>query len=408
MTDGVHVRPAAEGDLEDLAEIHACAYPAPGGSEGHARSLTHNAFGGLECVRVAEKGGRIVGHAALFLFELWFGGRRVPAGGIGSVAVAPEARREGVARAMVGALGAEMAERGAALALLYPFEQRFYAQLGYAAVSPAVTLRVAIGAVAALPPLEAARGSLSTVRLQGPRLHEARALYEEVAEKTSGRIVRSEARWMKLFAREESYWMGVVSQEGRLDGYVSFSYEGRAVSREQTLVIRELTARDARAARALLLACANQRDQVADLEVSIPCGDPLAMAFEDAAGSRRVNGHDHPLGYLSAGPMVRIVDLAGALAARGYACDGELTIACTNGPSPETVRLSVRGGAAQARRTDASPDLELARPALASIIAAGLRPREAAELGLLRASPGALQTAEQMFSGPRFQCLDPF
>jgi predicted acetyltransferase len=189
---------------------------------------------------------------------------------------------------------------------------------------------------------------------------------------------------------------------------VSFSYDGRAGSREQTLVVRELTARDARAARTLLLACGNQRDQVADLELSIPYGDPLTMAFEDAAGSRRVNDHDHLLGHLSAGPMVRIVDFAGALAARGYASDGELTIACADGPSAETVRLSVRGGAAQVRRADALPDLELARPALASIVAAGLRPREAAELGLLRASSGALQAAEQMFSGPRFQCLDPF
>ena len=52
--------------------------------------------------------------------------------------------------------------------------------------------------------------------------------------------------------------------------------------------------------------------------------------------------------------------------------------------------------------------VELSEKTLASIVAAGMRPVDAADLGLLRASPGALRVAEELFSGPRFQCLDPF
>src|SRR5258706_11710949 len=100
---GVRVRPAVESELEELAEIHACAYPEAGGHAHHARHLTHNAFGGIENVRVAERDGRIEGLAALYLLEVWLGGRRVPIGGIGTLAVAPEARRAGVARALLDA-----------------------------------------------------------------------------------------------------------------------------------------------------------------------------------------------------------------------------------------------------------------------------------------------------------------
>ena len=402
------VRPARDADLEDLAEIHASAYPEPGGIDHHARCLTHNAFGGLERLRVAEKNGRPVGHAALYMLEIWLGGRRVPVGGIGSLAVAPEARRQGVARAMLDALEAEIASEGGALALLYPFAQSFYARRGYAALSPLLTLEVAIDAVAALPAVGA--GEFSTIRLAGNWVREARALYEAVGESSAGRVVRSESRWMKLFAREHWHWMGVVSQEGRLAGYVSFSYEGRPLGRDQTLVVHELTARDAPAARALLRACGNQRDQVARLEITIPYGDPLALAFEDGAGSRRAKNDTHPIGTVFIGPMVRIVDLRRSLVARGYGADGELAFACTDG---ESVRISVSGGVAHAFELQGAGDpestvRELSSATLASIVTAGVRFSEAAQLGLLRAGAPALRLADQMFAGPRFQCLDPF
>jgi predicted acetyltransferase len=401
--DGVVVRPALEADLEDLAEIHACAYPEPGGNDLHARRLTHNAFGGLECVRAAQRDCTVVGLAALYPLEVWLGGRRVPAFGIGSLAVAPEARRQGVARTMLGALHAEIASKAGALALLYPFQQRFYARHGYGPTSPLVTLRIAVDAIARLPSIGAA---YTTVRLEGARVHEARALYETVGPRTSGRVVRAESRWLKLFAREHRHWLGVVSEQGRLEGYMSFSYEGR--SSDQAFVVHELTAADSASRGALLRACASQRDQIADVVFTIPYGDPLALAFEDATGTRVDSDVSDPIGTLSAGPMVRIVDPGRALGARGYASDGELTFACTDETTLQPVRLSVRENTARAAHVNASPDVELSSATLASIVAAGMSPVEAAELGLLHAKPAALRLAEQMFAGPRFQCLDPF
>jgi predicted acetyltransferase len=214
---------------------------------------------------------------------------------------------------------------------------------------------------------------------------------------------------MKLFAREDRHWMGAVSKEGRLEGYVSFSYEGGPMGRDQTLVVEELTSGGGAATGALFRALGRQRDQVADIEITIPWHDPLVFAFEDAAGARRgPNGLSHTLGTVSAGPMVRIIDVRRALSCRGYAADGDLTFVCTDEDRREAVRLSVRGGTAHALDGGSGPEVEIARGALGSIVAGGLRPTEAAELGLLRASASALIAAEQMFSGPRFQCLDPF
>jgi predicted acetyltransferase len=342
-----------------------------------------------------------VGHAALYPLEVWLGGRRVSVAGIGSLAVAPEARRQGVARAMLRAIHGEMASEGAALALLYPFRQSFYAKDGYAASSPLVTLKIAVDALDPFP-----SPSFMPVSVDGSFLQEARAIYESVGERASGRVVRSESRWMKLFAREHRHWLGVVSPSGRLEGYVSFSYEGRAMARNQQLVVHELVATDATSSRALLGICANQRDQIAEVVLTIPYGDPLALALNDASGSRPESTDQ--IGTLSTGPMVRVVDLARALTSRGYAADGELTFTCTDESSSRQLRLSVHENTARVAPSDGQPDVELSSSTLTSMLAAGLRPLEAAELGLLRAAPAALRLAERMFAGPRFQCLDPF
>jgi predicted acetyltransferase len=407
--DGLCVRPARQSDLEQLAEIHACAYPEPGGHEHHARCLTHNSFGGLDRVRVAEKNGEIAACAALYSLELWLGGRRVPTGGIGSLAVAPEVRRQGVSRALLEELHKEIESEQGAFALLYPFEQRFYARRGYAAVSPLLTLKIASEAIDTAPSFGAGAEAFSMVRLEGPRVEEARALYDAMAERTSGRVVRSQSRWMKLFGREDRHWMGAASREGKLGGYVSFSYEGGPMSRDQTLVVEELTSGGGAATQALFRALGRQRDQIADIQITVPWQDPLVLVFEDAAGARRgPDGVSHPLGTVSAGPMVRMIDVRRALSLRGYAADGDLTFVYTDGGLRESVRLTVHGGTARTLEGGVSPEIELSRGTLGSIVACGMRPTEAAELGLLRASAQALEAAEQMFSGPRFQCFDPF
>ena len=168
-----------------------------------------DSLGGLEARRVVEKDGYLVGFGALYALEVWIGGRKVPVGGIASIAVAPEARRQGVARALLSAMDAEMESSGAALSLLYPFEEGFYARLGYAVTSPLLALRVSSRKLLSMQAL--GNPSLTAVAADGTQ---AMALYEDVARRTSGRIVRSEIRWLDRFSRENRYWMGVAREQG--------------------------------------------------------------------------------------------------------------------------------------------------------------------------------------------------
>src|SRR5262245_50331513 len=128
-------RKAKEEDLDRLVDIHLAAYPDPRSVAARQRNFTHNPFGGLEHLIVAEAAGSIVGHAFLFPFRAWFGGRLVKMGGVASVGVAPEARGRGVATALMTQLHVLSDRRGDALTMLYAFRHGFYARLGYTTTS---------------------------------------------------------------------------------------------------------------------------------------------------------------------------------------------------------------------------------------------------------------------------------
>jgi predicted acetyltransferase len=384
------VRPARDEDLERIVEIHGCSYPGSGTFEQQKHDVLRDPLGGLDARRVVEENGRIVGAGGIYALEMWIGGRKVPVGGIASLAVAPEARRRGVARALIDSMHSEMQASGAALSLLYPFEEGFYERLGYGVTCPVLTLRVASRQLLAI---ERESTGLTAIALEGSR---AQSLYEEVAQRTTGRLVRSETRWLQRFSKETHYWLAVESNDHELRAFCSFAYEPRAGAKLPTLVVHEITAGDDAAKRALLVAIGRQCDQIDTVELTVSFDDPLSIGLHGSQGK------------LERGPMIRPIGLRRALMSRGYAGDGEVMLKCTDDPEARTLRLVVRSGTAEVSEASDDPDLELSTGTLGSLVVSGLRPSEAAELGLLRARGEALRTADQIFAGPRFLCLDPF
>jgi predicted acetyltransferase len=404
------IRAGSEADLDRLVEIHSAAYPSDASFERRKRSFIQAGLGEFGAVRVVEREGRIVAHAKLHDLTVWIGGEAVRTGAIGSVAVAPEARGLGVGRWMMSELHAELEARGAALALLYPFREGFYAQLGYATTAPLVSMTVQARAIARAFPRAAYDPLYDVVPIEGPWLLGARELYIEVARRGSGRLARSEARWLRVLASDARHALGVVSRSDRsLQGYVVFTHECPVPHGRQKLIVQELTAAVPSARAALLATLGGQRDQVDDVEIFVPWGDPLVLAFHDAAGDRRGDAELMlPIGKLGAGPMVRIIDARRALEQRGYANDGELTLRCAGQPAPWRVTVRSRRAHVTTLEPDAPCDIELSLPVLASMVASGVRPEQAAQLAWLTGRDSAVRIAEALFAGPRFEVLDTF
>ncbi|WP_394825282.1 enhanced intracellular survival protein Eis [Pendulispora albinea] len=406
----LHVRKATEDDLPRLLDIHLGAYPDPRGLASRRRSLETNAFGGLDDLYVIGRGERLLGHAFLYAMQGWFGGRRVRLGGIASVAVAAEARGQGIARALIEHLHAVSHARGDAIALLYAFRYGFYRRLGYGPVTPLHQLEIAPSAI----PAEWTRAARGAMRSLVPDDHDTLVrIYEAAAARSTGWLARRPLLWEKRLLDENRLWF--IAEDER--GYIAWTAEQREENGPTRLIVHDLVAQDDDAWRVLWGHLGAQKDQVAWIEVGVAQDDPALFALSDADMHRPgLPRMEHPLGIVHAGPMVRVNDVAAALAARGYPAAGagaESALIVGVGASADRatpLRIAIENGTAHVTATDAPVDLLFSDAAvLASVAYGGVRPSQAARTGLVTARDRlTLGRADQLFAIPAFDALDPF
>jgi predicted acetyltransferase len=391
-------RRATEADLDRLIEIHTSAFPDPRVYDARARNFTHNPLGALDDLRIAEDDG-IVAHAFLFRLEASFGGVKVQAGGIASVGVAPEARGRGVAGAFLAHLHQESRARGDAIDILYPFRQAFYARHGYGTTSPMRHLVFAPSAI----PIAWSKGRVRRMEVRDEAA--VAAVYDRAASRGSGMLSRSTAFWAARILDERRVWLVVEGARGGVTGYLSWSVEQTESHAKTTMTVHELLADDDAARRALFGAIGAQRDQVVEARVAVDAGDPVERALVDA--DRGISGTaeiEHAVGTLASGPMVRIVDLERAILARGYAVDGEMSLAIDG---RDAVGVHVERGRARLSPRGSGPTLGTDSASLAAILYGALAPSDAARLGLATTS-GDVRGVDDVFRLPPYFALDPF
>lgn len=136
------------------------------GDEEQRVGLQRQAFGGtrrydpaaplLAADRVvcAYVGDRMVGSATTLEHTLWWRGRPVPCGGVGGVVVLPEVRGEGVARRLIAESFARMSRRGEVISTLYPTTATLYRSRGYEAVGWYTRRRIPLDEVPVGPAAE--------------------------------------------------------------------------------------------------------------------------------------------------------------------------------------------------------------------------------------------------------------
>ena len=419
-------RKASVRDLDRLVEIHLSAFPDARNVEARERNFTHNPFGGLEHLVVAEEGGAIVAHAFLFPFQAWFGGAPVKVGGIASVGVAPEARGRGVATALMNHLHVLSDRRGDALTMLYAFRYGYYARLGYATTSSRKRLAVDTRAV------PASWTDLARTRVRGVRPGDdstIRRLHTRAAERSSGWIARPRRFWEMLLARERrsilvcerphaemktKKWR--AKEQPAASGYVAFSVAQAEVHGETLVEVDELVAEDDESRRALFGALAAMRDQAAEILVEVAEDDPIERALLDVDGRRfGTEAVEHGLGEIVGGPMVRIEDVPRALAARGYAADGafDVVVRSPDGDEGELIALGVRvrDGRAEIGPPRGRSDLgalQTTRAGLAAIVYGALPPTAAVALGLAEADVRLASKIDAILRMPPLTPIDAF
>jgi len=399
-------RPACDGDLDRILEIHANAFPDPRGAEERRRNFTHNPWARLDDLVVAEDAGAIVAHAFLFSLRAWFGGAPVRVGGIASVGVAPEARGRRVAGALLDHVHAASAARGDALTMLYAFRQAFYRRSGYVPVTP---MHRVIATPRSIPDAwrrEAAQRPLRPARSED--FAGLRAAYLRAAARGTGWLDRTDRFWEARVIEERRTFLVADGPSG-VAGYIAWHLAQTEAHAPITLHVDEVIADDAEVRRRLLGAIGLQRDQVAEVTIDVDAADPLDRALVDADGHRHGDALvEHPTGLVVGGPLVRIDDVRRAIEARGYARDGDVVI---DAGDAGAWSATFREGRARVEpaKTGAAPDLATDLPGLAAILYGALSPSDAIAIGWARGpSNDRVDALDGIFALPPFFALDPF
>lgn len=391
---GVEQRPLVEADLDQMWELEREAFNA---DPAHVEwwKKWERAIG-LDRCEGLFRDGRLVATASTLAYAQWFGGRSVPMGGVRAVMTRTETRGRGHATRVLRASLEAMRRRGEVLSVLYPAVTRPYRNLGWEVAGTVVFRRVAPRALAAIP-----RGDLPVRRATAADRTTIRACYDRIARATNGWIDRPDGRWDYVFDRFSEDYFFLAGDEG----YVLYRSvdEPPAGPEGFRLLVLDLVAATAPAWRALWAMLGAASSVVPAVFLRSGPVEPLAHAIDslDATVTR-----ERPW-------MLRLVDAAGAVAARGWADDVRATVpleiadeACPWNAGRRT--LVVEGGTGRLE-PGGSGAVKLGAGALAALYSGWATTARLAQTGLVEGGTDAERAAlDRAFAGPLPWMIDEF
>jgi predicted acetyltransferase len=376
--------PVGEEEFLQFSKIAETAFATP-----HKDSLEYFKRTGHDTIRLFHDQGSLAGGLVILPMAQWFGGRAVPMGGIAAVAVDPQFRDRGVASRMMAAAVREMYERGQVLSTLYPATLPLYRRAGYELSGTVHEIT--------LPPRDLVERErrLTMGEITERDVPEIKRVYRGYARGQNGLLERIEYFWQRV---QKPQGMpptrGYAIRRGRqLEGYV-YSFTKHLDSGAHELRIMDWAALTPAALRRLLTFVADHRTLCKTAVWFGTPRDPLLMVLTEHTYKIRLLGQW----------MLRLVDVAGALEARGYPRGVKSRVQLR--VRDEILRanngafvLEVEGGRARVRR-GGKGSVGIHIRSLAPIYSGHLTPEAVAAAGMLEATPRQMAALTSIFAGP--------
>jgi predicted acetyltransferase len=357
----VKVRPCADLDEFGQAVFAIGQYfaldPTPERMERFSRNLP------IERTHAAFEGGKIVGGAGAFPFEMTVPGGVVRTAGVTVVGTTPTHRRQGVLRSMMRAQLDDVHERGEPVAALWASEETIYGRFGYGMASIAGEVELAREYASFAQPLHR-EGTIRFVEVD-EALRLFPRVWSAVRRRVPGMLARSRNWWEHriLFeppgGGEGPKRLVVLESNGKPEGYAIYRHKpkwehGVPAGR---LEVVEAIALDGRPTAELWRFLLNIDWSAIISAELLPTDHQLFFLL----------AHPRRLRYrASDGLWVRLVDVGEALSSRAYATDGTVVIDVSDEFCPWNAgRWRVADGSA--RRTRAAAHLRCDVTALGSV-----------------------------------------
>ena len=377
-------RPADEGEVAAFAKIASQSF-------GHEFKDVRDWINreGLENYRLIRRGDQLAGGLVVWPLGQWFGGRCVPMTGVRVVATAPEHRGRGVAGHLMRETVKEIHRAGVPLSVLYPATQPVYRRAGYELAGAQPTYRLAIAG------LNVRDRTLEVRPIEEVDRETAHELYRRRARRTAGNLERSERIWRRVFEpRGEKSHGYLVQRDQTPEGYVVFWQKATGAVVGYDLEVTDLVALTPDAGRRILTFFAEHRSMAQHVcWVGSPT-DPVNLLppEQQLQTVRRIDW------------MLRIIDVRGALEARGYAPNvrGEIHFEIHDDLLPDNdgrFVLEVADGAGRVR-AGGKGTIDVSIRGLAPLYSGYLSPLELQTAGYLEGPENELIAAGALFAGP--------
>ncbi|MCZ6697788.1 MAG: GNAT family N-acetyltransferase [Planctomycetota bacterium] len=301
MADDLEYGPArANGEKDAVAEILCGAFNTTVEECGEWIDRA-----GIDQLRVIRPGGRVGGCLVLIPMGQWFGGRSVPMTGIAGVAIAPEHRGNRGAGGLMSSMLAEMYEKGQFLSTLYASTQPLYRRAGYEQAGTTFDILLATSQIDI-------RDRDLSVRPIGPEDDPAvAACYRQWAMRHDGSLDRRDYIWRRIRTPRKNTARGyLVEGPSGVEGFLYYM-QVEAKGGRYSLKLTDVTSVTRSAARRLLTFLADHRSMAFRVQWQGGPADTLLTMLREQRSRMRLWEYW----------MLRIVDVAGALEARGYAAD---------------------------------------------------------------------------------------
>jgi predicted acetyltransferase len=296
----VEIRTLDPDDLDQIADLMAHAFGGP-----RPELTAESASIAAEDTIAAYRNDRLVGSTGFHRFAQWFGGRAVPCGGVAAVTVMPDQRGSGLARRMLAETATAMRAAGQPISALYPTTASLYRSVGYEVAGWWGQRAVAIGDL----PRPSGDVAWDPVEPSDP------ALPALAATSIAGRDgwIMPPPRWWSAWAHRRTAkgattWTWLGRRDGEPVAFLSYGLVEGADRAMYDVDVNMILGIDG-PALADALAFVGAHGTTGDRARTTLPGSLLARHVRQA--SRIPTREDWPW-------MVRILDVPGALAARGW------------------------------------------------------------------------------------------
>ena len=392
----IDIRPATDREMSQFGIIGGYVYA---GSFGDGPDNLVAAANRPEWTLCGFDGNRMVSTFSTIPFTMRALGKAVPMGGISAVGTIPEYRRRGLLRKTMTQALANMRDAGQPMTALWASQAAIYQRYQFAMTAVLRSYRVDTVNIA-FHDGDGGSCTVERIAIEGD-FDTIKQLYIAFVADRMGYLHRSRPLWqMGVLAENDNdgpvYVAVATDSNGIPAGYVIYTVRAGRVAhpaRSQELRIRDLVWLNLDAYRSLWRFIASHDLVGAVLWQRAPADDPAVELF---AEPRLLDARDNE------GAWFRIVDLAGALAARGYSGDGTLRIGIPDDDltpwNQGTWQLEVRDGAATINKTTEAPDIVASIKSLTSLYTGFRSARMLASWGLITASQQAAMTADALFA----------